>query len=518
MMEASLPLQPRRREDGSILIMTLIFLGVIGLLTAALTSSAFVVTKQSFSTTKIQARETGANAGLEWAVNVLRQGKDGFCLPGYVEKILTFANRQVRVTCKGLTSSTAGTNSFAVYINSVPGSPANSNFLGTQAATNFPKSIIGPVFNGGTDGTLGWDLNADLTIDGNVFTPVSVACPAGSTGPVPPRLILLYNTVTCGAVPLTEVTPAPIPGPCDPSPISSCKDPLPVLLDAAGVVTTGTPSCKVFSPGYYSAPPAFASNNFLKAGTYYFEFNKIMTLGSAVRGGDPAPGTSTSSGDTVLSSVPRCAPLGSFPVDSAKGYGVTFVFGKGAGLRVTNLGRIELFTNKTLTTQFPNIVTAGFGVTPWSGGPSSKSTVALNKDLIQVGTAQPEFVMHSGAFVPESGISLKGSNDAIEMFRGTVVAGRLEFQSSASITGSNFGVIVPAGGEKKYALMANSCPGVASGVSATACTAPPGGTLEPELCSVASLVIYDDSARTVWLDNWRIDRDASGLDLTTCAL
>lgn len=506
-------------EEGAILLMTLIFLSVVGLIASALASGSFAVTRQSFSTRKVQARETGTNAGLEWAVNTLRNGKDGFCEKGFTEKILLLSGRQVRVTCKGVPSSTAGVNSFAIYIN--PATPSNSNFLGTSSATNAAKGIVGPVYNAGTGGPAndGWDLKADLYIDGNVLEPVSASCPLGGPGLVPVKLHPLYNTITCASgpfippctapcVPLSAVTPQPIPAPC--SPLTACENP--------PVTTVGT--CSVFSPGYYSTMPVFSKdNNFFKSGVYYFDFNGIMTLGSSLLGGDPAPATATSAGDVQLSSVPRC---GGAPVQPTGG--VVFVFGDKAGLRVTNLGRIELFTYKVGLKKSPNIVTAQLpGVTngiPWAG--SNATNIGLNKDLISVGTAQPEFIMHSGAFVPQSGISLKGSNDAIEVFRGTVVAGRLELQASGSINNANFGVIVPAGGEKKYVLMANSCPGERSGLTANACSladlSPPVLPVqpEPELCSVASLRIYDDSLRTVWLEDWRVDRDAGPSDPATC--
>jgi hypothetical protein len=493
-------------EEGAILLMTLIFLSVIGLIASALASGGFAVTRQSFSTQKVQARETGTNAGLEWAVNTLRNGKDGFCEAGLTEKTMTLSGREVRVTCKGVSSSTAGVNSFAIYIN--PATPANSNYLGTSSFTNGAKSIVGPIYNAGKGGSAsdGWDLKALLNVDGNVLVPISASCPAGGTALKPTKLVPLYGTVSCANVPIAAVTPQPIPAPC--SPLTSCENP-PVTTVAG---------CSVFEPGFYSTMPVFSKdNNYFKSGVYYFDFNGIMTLGSSLIGGGPGPATATSVADVRFSSIPLCA----VPLETN---GVVFVFGDKAGLKVTNLGRIELFTYKVGSKKFPNIATAQLpGVTagaPWTG--SKATNIGLNKDLISVGTAQPEFIMHSGAFVPQSGISLKGSNDAIEVFRGTVVAGRLDLQASGSIDNANFGVIVPAGGEKKYVLMANSCPGERAGLTANACSnekqVPPVLPVrpEPQLCSVASLVIYDDSKRTVWLDNWRVDRDAGTSDPATC--
>jgi hypothetical protein len=487
-------------EVGAVLLMTLIFLTVIGVVGGALISGEVTTTRQSFSTRKVQTRETATNSGLEWAVNSLRQGKDGFCQGTFTSKILVIDNREVEVTCKGSPSANTGANTFALYLTA--NSPAAQNIIGTSGAVGATtvKNIVGPVYNAGA-----WDLHAPLKIDGDVLVPPSVSCSAAGTAPLPTNLVPLYNTVKCSTVDISVVTPTvPIPAPC--SPLNACKDPAPTDLPSG---------CRVFSPGYYASAPELAGNNYFAPGTYYFDFNKVWNVGSAVRAGDPFPAglVPNSNIDQVLSSIPACVgkPAAQPP------YGVTFVFGKTAALNIGNNGRMELFTNVNGTTRLPNIVDGKYvGLPAWA----ADSTLPLAKDLVSVGVAQPQFILHSGVFAPDSGISLKGSNEAIELISNTVVLARFEMFASASITTSNFGVIVPAGGEKKYVLMARSCPGSLKGLTANACTTPFTGSAanpaEPQLCTVASLVIYNDSQRTVDIDNWRVDRDASASDPATC--
>jgi hypothetical protein len=498
----------RRSEDGAVLFLALIFLGVVGLIGAALISSEFAVNRQSFSARRVQLRETGTNTGLEWAVNSLRQGKDGFCQGTYTRQLLTVGGREVEVICKGSNSS-LGLNSFALYLNSA--SPASQSQVSTNGAVGASpvKNIVGPVYN--ARGSNGWDLKAPLKVDGEVLIPSGDAtCTAAGTAPPASNLQALYTTMNCKTVPLSAVTPPAVPTPCP----GACTNPAALSYDAAGVITAGAASCKVFSPGYYSVAPDLAGTNFFKPGVYYFDYNKIWSIGSAIRGGDPAPATANVAAEQVRSTIVKCpgAPAAVAP------YGVTFVFGQGATLKVTNNGRIELFSNVSGGGRLPNITTGNLaGVTAWGAA----SNVPLSKDLFSVGVAQPEFVLHSGVFAPDSGFSLKGSNNALETIRNTVVVGRFDMQASASITNANFGIIVPAGAEKKYVLMARSCPGSLKNLTVNACTVAFVGSgsnpAEPELCTLASLKIYGDDARTVYLDNWRVDRDATASDPATCS-
>ena len=488
--------------------MVLVFIGVIGAISLALLGFNGAITRQSFSTKKVQTRETGANTGLEWAVNELRQGADGFCLDSYNRKIFVIGGREVEVTCKRTGGAgTPGLNTFALYLNNAS---AQSKIATSGAVGATPvKNIIGPVYNGGT-----WDLKAPLYVEGDVIVPASPSgCPLAQTSALPANLIPIYNTMKQCTTDLSVVTPAPVLAPC--SPLSSCKDPAPQSLDAAGAVTAGAPSCKVFSPGYYTNEPVLAPNNFFKPGVYYFELNKEWRIGNAILGGDPRPAIGSPpviAAEGVVGSIPKCAGA---PAAVAP-YGVVFVFGKKGAIHITNNGRMELFSYQNGATALPSIVEGGVaGVTAWANA----TTVPLSQTMVKVGVAQPEFIAHAGIFAPNSAVELRGSNNAIEAFLNTVVVGRFDMFASASITNSNFGVFVPSGAASKFVLMARSCSGVLNGFTPNACSTLPTGTLEPDLCSVASITVYGDTAKTVWIDNWRVDRvPNTSMDPATCAL
>ena len=178
---------------------------------------------------------------------------------------------------------------------------------------------------------------------------------------------------------LDMVRPSSVPPPCEVR--EKCTDPAPVSLDSKGGITDGPAACKVFSPGYYTKAPVLAENNYFTPGVYSFELDSTWSIGSALRGGDPAPASDVAEEAPLLSSIPKC--LGA--PDPVAPYGVVFVFGKLASMTVLNTARMELFsytaTVKETTTHLPNVVSGGQkGVTEWL----SSSDIGLEQDLLNV--------------------------------------------------------------------------------------------------------------------------------------
>lgn len=532
-------------EEGSTLLLVLVFLTTVGLLSAALMSYELTLNKQSFSTRRIQTRETGVNTGLEWAVNSLKQGKDGFCQGGYDRDLLTIGGREVEVMCRAADSERASTNSLALFLHRSEPAELNrirtSGTLGGDASTQ----IDGPVFVGSNDA---WALDAPLRIDGDVLVGYEDGrCETSETAELPKNVTALYSNARVCSMDLSSVTPPPVPPPCEV--LETCPDPEPRLLDVKGSETRSAPACKVFSPGYYRTPPLLAGNNYFSPGTYYFELDEEWRIAAAVRGGDPAPGSAVASTVMTASTVPRCAGA----PEPTEPWGVTFVFGARSSMRVLDPARMELFTYETKEVQLPNVVAGGQQRTSeWA----KKSEFSLERNLLTIGGGAPEFILHSGIYAPDSAVSMTGTPSAVETIGNTVVVGRLELAGEAepaptakdgteaevavaigaevaaeaadgkepreradgSAVRSNIGIFARSGTAKRFVLMARSCPGVRDVISRSACTSPPGGPLEPELCAVASATVYDDPRRTLYVDTWRVDRDPSRFDPATCSL
>ena len=234
-------------------------------------------------------------------------------------------------------------------------------------------------------------------------------------------------------------------------------------------------------------------------------------------------------------------------------WGVTFVFGGRSTMRIMDTARVELFSYATKEAELPNIVSGGQKrTTEWA----RRSEFTLERNLVTVGGGSPEFVLHSGIYAPDSAVSMTGTPGAIEKIGGTVVVGRLELNGEPSVAAKsekqavaseaavavkapssppevaagkdgsggssavpgNIGIFARAGTARKFLLMARSCPGGHDVITRNACSNPPTGPLEPELCAVASATVFDDGRRTLYVDNWRVDRDPSRFDPATCVL
>ena len=151
-------------EQGSSLILVMVFLSAIGVLSAALVSYELTINKQSFSTRRMQAREAGVNTGVEWIVNSLREGRDGFCQGGYDNDVINVSGREVAVSCRTAGTDTAA-NNVALYLNATD--PPELNVIGTAGSigSDGRPTIVDPIYNGNmADGKSGWELRSPLNI------------------------------------------------------------------------------------------------------------------------------------------------------------------------------------------------------------------------------------------------------------------------------------------------------------------------------------------------------------------
>ncbi len=496
----------RTDESGASLIFILVFISTVGMLGASLVSFQLTLNKQSFATRKSQTREFGANSGVEWAVNALKQGKDAYCQGALNTQVLTIGGREVEVFCRGAEEADNGVNSVALYLNRAE--PVDLNHVSvTGSFDKETNTIVGPIYNANYES--GFALQQPLVVDGDVVIgDKGGECRPGAVSDLPGRIISTYRDAKSCSLDIAAVTPRPVPVPCEA--LDKCPNPTPLLLDASGKETKIAPACKVFSPGYYTVAPDLASDNYFQPGVYYFELKEAWKIASSLRGGDPAPDTPTVIADPRLSSAPRCvgAP------DPTEPYGVVFVLGGATQISVLSSARVELFGYTTKDFSLPGFVAGGQkGVTEWAQPPQLK----LDQDLLKVGGGEPEFIVHSGIFTPDSGITLHGSGQAYEVIRNTVVAARLDLIADSPLQPDHFGITGRTGTARRYLVMARSCSGDRDHITHDACTTPPPTALEPELCSSATVVVYDDEKRTVYIDNWRVDRDPTRLDPSTCA-
>ena len=496
-----------RSEDGAVLMLALIFMTTIGLITGALVGFGQSSTNQVRSTRVVTVRETGTNAGMDWAIQAIKSHSP-ICLgPSGAYQPLTINEREVRVHCKVTEGSAAGPGGWAIYL--------NGGVLSTFAGGGAAKTIVGPVYNSGS-----WDLKAPLTVDGFVRIPESdptTDC-KGKTSAIPnppaPELTTLFNNFELCTTSLAAVQPrtlltAPtnicgntrIAGVTKTRCSSATGEPVDIV-DAAGVTI-----CRVFSPGKYGAPPIVAPNNYFKAGVYSFDWDpppakpNTWVITGAVRAGDPGPG------EQVEGTIPKCAPeTGPAPVyPNTAPHGAVFVFGRQARMDIRQGGRVEIFSYKDGNNVIPGIVTkdviplasTGFEEPAWANA----STIPGY--LVNIGQgSRPELVVHAGIYAPGSSVRLRATYDGYAKIMATAVVENLMLDGSASPLDGHFGVYVPTGNAfKKFSLVAISTPKIG----------------EPPLCTRAAVTVFNDPASTLGVDAWRVDRDATGLDPADCS-
>lgn len=478
------------REDGTVLILALIFISVIGVLATALLGFGQTSMRQIVSVRKVNARETGTNAGLDWAIQGIKS-RLAVCLEGSAAyQVLTINGREVRVYCKVTNGTPAGPGGWALYV--------NNGTVTTQAGGGTDKTIVGPVYNSGS-----WNLGAPLAVDGSVSVPGGCV---GATAPVPDaRLFPVNNNVELCTVSLAQVQstapPAPPANNCSSSSsATTCSGAAaapPVNIPAAGTTT-----CRIFSPGNYSDPPILAPNNYFKPGVYFFDWpaSKSWVITSSVRVGDPIPNVEKVEG-TIAKCAPEALPASPPYYPPTAPYGAIFVFGRKARLEVRNSGRLEIFSYQVGANVIPGVIASYGGSPAWAA--SAPSNLPPGQYLLNVGQgSKPELIVHAGVYAPGSDIRLRATNVGFAKIMATTVVANITLDASASIAADHFGVIVPTGnGSKKFRLIAVS-------------TQRPG---EPPLCTAAAVTVYNDAVSTLGLDAWRVDREPSLSDPATCA-
>ena len=534
----------RRSEDGVALIMVILLVAVIAILTTALVDGEAVTFRQTSSIRKVDLRETGANSGLEWAVQAIKSGSSAYCQSsGLWTKDLTIGGRTVRVVCKMAAGSTpSGPGGLALY-----GTGGVIDIGGPLGAT-----VNGPVYNAGTYalGTLA--VSGQVSEPDPAPLPISGACSTSRPGPV--------GLTSYFMVP--PPVPLPVPPPPPISLISQCTIPLSYMATPLAAATepadsltawpagpkqitddSGQP-CGVFLPGKYRRPPELLANNYFQPGVYYFEWGPgfgAWNISSSIWAGDPIPPTPASSGDNVLSTIRRCKKTTGAMADqdlvrppTAEPFGVQFIFGDQARFAVRNQGRLEMFSfqvtsgtppKKAIRPNVRAVVrgaeAASFGppltppvITPDPWGKSS--SLPANTPLFSVGNgAKAELIIHGGVYAPANSVKMRGTNTSIAKISGTTVVHSLETFAPTSFTDNAFVDVLSGSGSREFLLLARS-----ERIDA-----------EPPLCSSAMITVYNNGSisppapRSHNLNAWRVDRqpgtgitESLGPDGANCVL
>ena len=474
-------LRPRRRgqrdDDGAVLVIVLAFVLIVGVMLTALLTEARA-NFASISVTKASSsRVYAANGGVEWGIQALRRGMvnngSPVCAtPSTVQDLGTMSinGRNVSITCHVDSGQAPGAGGWAVFITDVNGS------IRTQpGGSSAVKTISGPVYNGG--GSDGWSFLSGTSLkvsDGDVVQKQATGCTAPGAAltiaPAPP-----YSFACRGNA---------LPTPPPPIPISA----LPDLTNAPPRPTAGTTtgSCRVFTPGRYTARPQFlttpGTSNYFRSGVYFLDDIYDLDMFGSIVGGIPAPG------DDTLGSAQPCVTESA--ADTGGHYGVLFLLGGHSTIEVEHQAKVEL--HGYLDPNQPNQPSVSVMQLQSTDGPhwAGHACMGVGPTMWSLETAlssQAELIVHGHIYSPTSRVSAYGATGATVSLLGGVVAAGLDLQANPLSGAANVSVKTNAG--KRTVTLVATTDRIGS---------------EKEISTTATVDIVNDAARTATVQSWTV--------------
>lgn len=481
-------MKERARDDGgATLVLVLIFIGVFGLVGAALLGQTTSNFGRSIVTKAYQEKVYAADAGVDATITDLR-ADDTLCpKTGSTATLptMTVNGKSVVRTCETLSGNSLGANGYALIA-----TDGTVKSFETQSGGGGVKKIGGSVFVS----RLADDI--DVVVDKGSITEHTSATSC-STGADRPANLLFTPSLSGGSVVSTAgSTPVPPYSYSCSSTVWSSIDPgktLPTTLPTvhssplrdAAVGSGG--SCYVFRPGTYTSGITFGTHNYLGSGVYYFPSGDVRLKSQDVVAGAAASGDSNINGTTACATDADVPTGGSLGGDNPSGTGATIILGGNARLLIDNPGGVlEIYTRtggaaSESGSQNVSVMTVPSGAAAgWTA-----STRTVSDPVVQVGTGStPAFAAHGMLYMPSSMLDMNATNSSVAQLVGGVVAGRVLFQASASASG--IGISIASGSGRRR-------------IEVTSTASQAGGRT---IVSKAVVDIANDSSRTVTLDSW----------------
>ena len=478
---AALPSSQRRRrhdDGGAVLVIVLAFVLIVGVMLTALLTEARA-NFASISVTKAsESRLYAANGGVKWGIQALRRGMVAngapvCATPGTAQALGTMSinGRSVAITCHVASGQAPGAGGWAVFI-----TDANGSIRTQPGGSSAVKTINGPVYNGG--GSDGWSFLSGTSLkvlDGDVVQQKASQAPclqpaALTVSPAPPY------SFTCRA--------AALPTPPPPIPLSA----LPDLTNAPPRPTTGTTtgSCRVFTPGRYTARPQFlttpGTSNYFRSGVYFLDDIFDLDMFGSIVGGIPAPG------DGTLGSAQPCVTESA--ADTGGHYGVLFLLGGHSTIEVEHQAKVEL--HGYLDPNQPNQPSVSLMQLQTIDGPhwAGHACMGVGPTMWSLETAlssQAELIVHGHIYSPTSRVSAYGATGATVSLLGGVVAAGLDLQANPLSGASNVSVKTNAG--KRTVTLVATTDRIGS---------------EKDISTTATIDIANDAVRTTTVQSWTV--------------
>jgi hypothetical protein len=394
-------------EEGSALIIALVFVTVMGLVVLALLSQTTGNLKATRVARATADKTYAADAGLEEAIERLRLDPTLCSAPADDEPnfaTITVNEHEVELSCQTEIGESAGAGGWAVVITG-----ADEHSFDVKGGSE-DKVLYGPTYIANlTDDNKAWVVENGTLYEGE---PTS-SCDLSATTPpfdnidVRPNPPFRYRCTTSG--------PPSIPHdlPSRPTP----ENALPTPAAPGG--------CTVFSPGTYSGAGAGSALNlegdkYFESGTYYFE-----DIGTWEIDGNVIGGSKDETEDRHITD----SPCSSVSDGSSNGTGVKFIFG-GASRLLATQDRVELF-RRTAGTEGGQM---GISLQAAADEAGYKAiNLPVDEPLIEATGNKTELYTNGAVYAPDSFVYVQVNKTAV-VFNGGLVLRRFDFDSSNNIS------------------------------------------------------------------------------------
>jgi Tfp pilus assembly protein PilX len=428
-MHPTRPLDARHdRDRGSVLPLVLAASFVLGLVVVAIAGYVTAALRYSNVVEERADRLAAADGGLRYGVEKLRNFQT-LCTTGagtgtgYTTIFPPTINGAVaEVTCRRVGNPISDVQGWGVVVTG-QGVPSWANMFTTQGAggSNNVKTFSGPVYI--ADPTR-IDLNSALTIENgdlwytrsNCDAPVSIPGIGGYLQFAPTA----FRGPLCTPLAWNTMFTAPTPGTIPTSPVNPAY------------TTDG--SCRVFSPGKYTSLQ-LGTDNYFKAGSYYFENVAISLQNQSLVGGFPG-----GAGDSQKVPITACAAAQASDQATTLAAGgrggATFYLGGTSDIEVRNGAKLEIYRRLQGSTYLSVFALSSFGTG------YTASTLGWSSWIIETQSGgNNDLAIHGLVWAPRTGVTLGNvANAANGQLLGGVVTARLDVQASASASAFAVGI------------------------------------------------------------------------------
>lgn len=435
-----------REDDGAVLVLALLFITAIALLTTSVLARTTAATGKTAVERQFLTKRYAAEAGLEYAVQQIRQ-RPNLCPSSATvngdlltpDDLLGSAlpvnnpEQPLQVDCEVTSLNDIGFGGYGL----ITRDPSAAGLQVIGAASTELK-INGPVFLSDLDDPLKFDVtDGDLLVRHDPAT-----CPSAES---------LDVTLNSPHVLACVTTEAPDPVPTLPDMAMTNRG-----ADPAGGNSHSKYDCSAWQPGRYTSIN-LDTNNYFASGVYYFEDVDLMLSKGSITGGMPDDDngeTKTTQASCKKANGDQVTDADVNGAGSSNGTGVKFILGGSSRIIADNpKGVIELFARQAPSdavaaaegTQRVSVMTVKStttrsGVTYTRSAHDFTSVVfGVANDSSGGGGSTLEMVVHGGVYAGDGLVQVR-NNKANTQFRGGLVAGRLEISTSANVDGFNIGI------------------------------------------------------------------------------